>query len=183
MAFIDYVSYDDATDDLKKLYEAYGGENRTPANILRIAGLNPKAMQAHVDLYRSIMFQKSPLSRAQREMIATVVSSINKCHYWIEHHWAALRSLKKLGERVCDDSLKAELTTDWRSADISDFDKQILDYTEKTTLNAHTITQEYIDDKKANGFDDLMLHDIVQVVSYFNYVNRMADALGIELEK
>ena len=80
MAFIDYVTYDDASDELKKLYEAYGGKSRTPANIVRIAGLNPKAMQAHVDLYRSIMFQKSPLSRAQREMIATVVSSINKCH-------------------------------------------------------------------------------------------------------
>lgn len=79
--------------------------------------------------------------------------------------------------------MKAELTTDWRTADISHLDKQILDYTEKITLEAHTITQEYIDGMKTLGFDDLMLHDIVQVVSYFNYVNRMADALGIELEQ
>ncbi len=81
MAYIDYIEYEDASDELKKLYESYGGANYTPANIVRIAGLNPKAMQHHVEFYRSIMFQKSPLSRAQREMIATVVSAINKCHY------------------------------------------------------------------------------------------------------
>ncbi len=94
-----------------------------------------------------------------------------------------MRSLKKLGERLCDDSLKNELTTDWRSANISSFDKQILDYTEMITLKAHTINQDYINGMRSLGFDDHILHDIVQVVSYFNYVNRMADALGVELEE
>ena len=81
MAFIDYISYQDASDDLKKLYEQYGGESKTPANVVRIAGLNPEAMEAHVNFYRTIMHQKSPITRHQREMIATVVSAINGCHY------------------------------------------------------------------------------------------------------
>ncbi len=81
MAFIDYIDYDDASDDLKKLYDRYGGKTKIPANIIRIAGSNPKAMEAHIDLYRAIMFQKSELSRHQREMIAVVVSAINECHY------------------------------------------------------------------------------------------------------
>ncbi|HDL01381.1 MAG TPA: peroxidase [candidate division Zixibacteria bacterium] len=81
MAFIDYIEYDDAPDNLKKLYDRYGGKTKTPANIVRIAGTNPPAMKAHLDLYRAIMFQKSDLSRHQREMIAVVVSSINQCHY------------------------------------------------------------------------------------------------------
>lgn len=81
MAFIDYIPYDDADDELKTVYERAGAPKRVPANILRIAGPNPKAMNAHLDFYRSIMFQKSPLSRQQREMVATVVSALNQCHY------------------------------------------------------------------------------------------------------
>ena len=81
MAFIKYIPYDDAGDELRKLYDAYGGADKTPANIVRIAGPIPQALKAHVDLYRAIMFGPSPLSRAQREMIAVTVSALNKCHY------------------------------------------------------------------------------------------------------
>jgi len=81
MAFIDYIPYDDASPELKTLYEKFGGLSKTPANIVRIAGHNPQAMQKHIEFYRSIMFGRSPLSRDQREMIGTVVSALNKCHY------------------------------------------------------------------------------------------------------
>ena len=81
MSFIKYIPYDEASEELKALYEKYGGKDKMPANIVRIAGFNPKAMAAHLDFYRAIMFGKSPLSRDQREMIAVVVSAINGCHY------------------------------------------------------------------------------------------------------
>ena len=81
MAFIDYIPYENASEGLKNIYSKYGGKTKTPANIIRISGSNPPSMQAHIDLYRSIMFQKSDISRHQREMIAVVVSSINECHY------------------------------------------------------------------------------------------------------
>jgi alkylhydroperoxidase family enzyme len=81
MSFIGYISYDDASDDLKKLYQRFGGADKTPANVVRIAGHNPKAMENHVIFYRSIMFQDSPITRHQREMIAVVVSALNECHY------------------------------------------------------------------------------------------------------
>ena len=81
MAFIKYITYDEASEELRALYDKYGGKNKIPANIVRIAGFNPKAMEAHLDFYRAIMFSKSPLSRDQREMIAVVVSAINSCHY------------------------------------------------------------------------------------------------------
>jgi len=81
MAFIDYIDYNEATAELKALYEKFGGKDKIPANIIRIAGHNPKAMEYHVDFYRSIMFGTSDLTRQQREMIAVLVSSINQCHY------------------------------------------------------------------------------------------------------
>lgn len=81
MAFIKYIPYDEASEELKALYEQYGGKDKVPANIVRIAGFNHKALAAHIDFYKAVMFGKSPLSRDQREMIAVVVSAINKCHY------------------------------------------------------------------------------------------------------
>jgi len=81
VAFIDYIPYENASPELQELYRRYGGADNSPANIIRIAGHNPKAMEAHMRFYRAIMFGDSPLSRQQREMIGVVVSAINNCHY------------------------------------------------------------------------------------------------------
>ncbi len=82
-----------------------------------------------------------------------------------------------------DDALKQQLLTDYRTANVSDQDKLILEYTEKITRDAASITQDYIDGLKRHDISDRMLHDIVQVASYFNYINRLADGLGVELEE
>ena len=50
-------------------------------NVLASHALNPKAMQAHLALYRTVMFGDSPLTRAEREAIAVAVSAANDCHY------------------------------------------------------------------------------------------------------
>jgi len=50
-------------------------------NILRIHGVNAPTARLHYDLYRHLMYAKGPLTRAQREMIAVVVSGANECHY------------------------------------------------------------------------------------------------------
>jgi len=51
------------------------------AHIMKIHSLNPQSMLDHRALYRTLMFGPSPLTRAQREMIGTVVSALNHCHY------------------------------------------------------------------------------------------------------
>ena len=84
-----------------------------------------------------------------------------------------------------EDSLKNQLVTDFRSADISDLDKAILNYAAKLTKEPASITKQDVSNfrTKHSELTDHMLHDIVQVVSYFNYVNRLADGLGVELEE
>lgn len=82
-----------------------------------------------------------------------------------------------------DDKLKQALIVDYRTADISDLNKHVLDYATKITNEASSITQEYIDSLKRDGLSDIMLHDIVQAAAYFNYVNRLADSLGVEMEE
>lgn len=93
-----------------------------------------------------------------------------------------MRSLGSRDSLTVDEELKESLTGDYKKAAVSDLDRLILAYAEKITREAHTIDQAYIDSLKVNGLDDRMLHDIVQSTAYFNYVNRLADGLGVELE-
>ena len=58
----------------------------------------------------------------------------------------------------------------------------MLDYAVKLTLTPHDITEVDISNLRSSGFDETAILDLCQVVSYYNYVNRLADGLGVELE-
>lgn len=81
MAWIKMVPEGEATGQLKKEYDEAIKRTGYIANILRVQSLNPAALTSCIDLYKTTMFGKSGLSRAEREMLATVVSRANNCHY------------------------------------------------------------------------------------------------------
>ena len=81
MAYIRYIPENEATPELKTLYDRYRDPAGHVDNILRIHGHNPPSLEAHYVLYATLMRGKSDLTRVQREMIALVVSAINECHY------------------------------------------------------------------------------------------------------
>jgi alkylhydroperoxidase family enzyme len=81
MAWIEMIPEEQAGGLLKKLYEKYTEPWGGVDHIIKIHSLNPKSMQGHYDLYAHLMRGRSDLSRAQREMIAVVVSAANRCHY------------------------------------------------------------------------------------------------------
>ncbi len=82
MAFISYADGEPLDPKLAAVYESArqmtGG---VVPNALRVHSHRPAALAAHMGLYKTLMFERSALSRAQREMIAVVVSQINRCHY------------------------------------------------------------------------------------------------------
>jgi len=80
MAWIKTIKEDAAQDSLKEFYKKHTPEGVVD-NILKIHSLNVPSLQGHYDFYRTLMYGKSDLSRVQRELIAVVVSVINKCHY------------------------------------------------------------------------------------------------------
>ncbi len=81
MAWIKVILPGEETGELALQYARIrDGTGRVP-NILAVHSLNPAALRAHYDLYRALMFGRSELTRAQREMIAAVVSAENECHY------------------------------------------------------------------------------------------------------
>ena len=176
MAWIEIINEEKADGDLKNQYtylvEPWGGVD----NILKIHSLNPASLAAHVQLYKTVMFGKSPLRRAEREMIAVVVSVINKCHYWITHHGEGLLKLTK------DESLVNQLKSDYKFAEITPAQMVMLDYTVKLTEQPTDMIKGDIDMLRKMGFKDQAILDINQIVAYYAYVNRIANGLGVELE-
>lgn len=71
---------------------------------------------------------------------------------------------------------------DLEGASLSDADRAMLDYALKLTREPWAITAEDVEGLRGHGFDDRAVHDLCHVASYYNYVNRMADGLGVELE-
>jgi uncharacterized peroxidase-related enzyme len=82
MAWIRTVPPGEATGLLKRLYDEALARAGKVFNVLRLQSLRPEVLRAGIALYQEIMLSpRSPLSRAQREMIAVAVSRANGCHY------------------------------------------------------------------------------------------------------
>ena len=82
MAWIQTVDAAEATGIVKAEYDAAMERAGQLYNIVKLFSVRPKSMKAFFELYKVVMHDdESPLSRAQREMIATVVSKVNQCHY------------------------------------------------------------------------------------------------------
>lgn len=81
MAHISITEPKDASGLLKRQYESAIRRSGRVYNIVKIMSPNPETLQASMRFYLQLMYGDSPLSRAQREMLATVVSKINQCVY------------------------------------------------------------------------------------------------------
>jgi len=82
MAWIETIAPEKATGLLKNLYQAAIRRAGKVYNIIRLQSPRPKVLRCSTQLYLELMHSpEGALSRAQREMIATVVSSVNGCHY------------------------------------------------------------------------------------------------------
>jgi len=81
MSYVNTTDPKDATGLLARIYDAAIKRAGKVFQILRIQSNNPRSLKASMDLYAATMFGDSPLTRAQREMLAVVVSRANDCHY------------------------------------------------------------------------------------------------------
>ena len=71
---------------------------------------------------------------------------------------------------------------EWATADITDAEKAMLGYVEKLTRAPATVQREDVDALRAAGFDDTGILQINLIASWFNYINRVADGLGVGRE-
>jgi uncharacterized peroxidase-related enzyme len=106
-------------------------------------------------------------------MIATVVSVTNRCYYCSTSHLEFLRRV------TLNDALVEALRIDYRTAPIDERDRVMLDYAAAVTRDASAITDEHHQALRGAGFDDRGILQITLIAAWFNYINRVADALGV----
>jgi uncharacterized peroxidase-related enzyme len=95
----------------------------------------------------------------------------------VQHHGAGLRRLRQ------DEDFIQGLVTDWRATAASDERlTAILAYAERLTLEPASVEETDVERMKKAGLSDEAILHACEVASYFNYVNRMADGLSVQLE-
>jgi len=146
-------------------------------------GMIPNVLQAHafdIDklntftaLYNDLMLADSALSKLEREMIAVVVSSHNRCFYCLVAHGAAVRQLSG------DPMLGEMLVMNYRVAPLDDRQRAMLDFAVKMTLASATIEESDRRGLRDVGFTDRDIWDIANVAAFFNMTNRVASAIDM----
>ena len=74
------------------------------------------------------------------------------------------------------------ICNDWRQAGLGSADRALCEFAEKLTKTPQQMNPADLDVLRGHGFDDRAIHDATQVISFFNYIKRIADALGVEPE-
>ncbi len=74
------------------------------------------------------------------------------------------------------------IKTDYRTAELDEATRAVLDFAVKLTRTPGEMKPSDLDALRQHRLSELAIHDIVQVASYFNYINRIADGLGVDLE-
>jgi len=142
-------------------------------NVMAAYSFNETKLRAFTDMYNDLMLGESALSKLEREMIAVVVSSVNKCFYCLTAHGAAVRHLSgdpKLGEM---------LVMNYRVADLDPKQKAMLDFAVLLTESPEAIEEDDREELREAGWSDRDIWDIASVVGFFNMSNRVAAAVDM----
>ena len=142
-------------------------------NVLKAHAFDIDKLNAFTALYNDLMLAPSGLSKLEREMIAVVVSSINKCFYCLVAHGAAVRALSGKPE------LGEQLVMNWRVADLDARQRAMLHFAEAVTQASHKIEEADRAALRAEGFTDRDIWDITNVAAFFNMSNRVASSVGM----
>jgi uncharacterized peroxidase-related enzyme len=142
-------------------------------NVLRLFALRPSHLLAWNAHYEEAMKGDSGLTKAEREMIAVVVSVTNRCTYCIVAHSAALRKLTK------DPALADAVAAGHADAPLEPRIKAMLDYSVKLTLRPAEVEEADVQALREAGWSDEDVMDIAEVTAMFNFSNRMASGLGL----
>jgi uncharacterized peroxidase-related enzyme len=177
MAWIRVIDPDGADSQLRDISREIASGRGGIADVHRVQSLNARALRAHLELYRAVMFARSTLSRIARERIAVVVSEANRCAYCVAHHGEALR---QLGD---DPAVVESLSRGESPVGLEPADLALLRWARRAALQPHECSESDLQSLRSFKFDDKAILDAALTVAYFSFVNRLVLVLGVEVEK
>ena len=177
MSWLARIPPETAPPALADLYDRI----RTQASSQRVAHLwqawagHPAGLETALASRGALLDDPAPLTGAQAEMIALVVSATNGCGYCVAHHGPKLAHL-------AGEALARDVARDYRGANLAARDRVLLDFAVAVTCEPAERTADDVERLREYGFDDAGVLRAVEVTGYYNYVNRVVLALGVELE-
>lgn len=173
--WIETVSYDDAEGELRAAYERQARALGEPTEMTMAGSLHPPLVAARLDLYAATEKCPSSITPHQRNLISYVTSALNRTPYCMSQVTVKLR------QTGFDDDQIVALGTDPAAfaAQLPEADAALVRYTVKLTRDPGSVTAADLDALRAVGFDDLAIVDANAQCAHLNYVNRVANGLGI----
>ena len=178
MSWIDTIAYEKADAKLKALYDRVKGPNNNVDNIMMMHSLRPHTMEGHMAIYKYVLHHRdNTIDKWFLETLGVWVSTLNKCEYCVEHHFAGLKRLLNDDEKATQ--IRAAIDTNKiEDAPLENCQKTAMEYARKLTNNPGSIREESIEKLRADGYTDGEILEINQVCAYFSYANRTVLGLG-----
>lgn len=161
---------DPLPEDTQKYFDICQDKLGMVPNVLRAHAFDIDKLNTFGALYNNLMLANSGLTKLERELIAVVVSSINKCFYCLTAHGAAVRELSG------DPILGEMMVMNYKAADLDSRQRAMLDFAEKITKESSAIDENDRQGLRDVGFTDHDIWDIANVAAFFNMTNRVASA-------
>jgi len=143
-------------------------------NVIRAYSFDDEKLGAFTRMYNELMLGPSGLSKLEREMIAVVVSSVNRCFYCLTAHGAAVRELSN------DPALGELLAMNYRTAELDKRTRAILDFAWKLAETPAEVEEADRQSLREAGFSDLDIWDIASITAFFSMSNRMSSAIDLQ---
>lgn len=159
--------------DIRELFARCEERLGLVPNVLRAYTLRPERLRRFGRYYNEVMLGPSPLSTLEREMIAVVVSSANRCFYCLVAHGAAVRVLSG------DPELGEMLVMNYRAAKLSRRHRAMLDFAWKLTVESHAVEDADRARLGKAGFSDEAIWDVAETAAFYNMSNRLASAVDM----
>ena len=139
-------------------------------NVLAAYSQNQKKLRNFMAMYNELMLAPSGLSKLEREMVAVVVSSANRCYYCLVAHGQAVRQLSG------DPQLGEMMVMNYRVAALDGRQRAMLDFAWKLTTTPHLVEAEDRAALAAAGLSPSDIFDLAETVGFYNMSNRVAIA-------
>ncbi len=160
-------------EDLQIVWKKAAEKLGIVPNVLQAYSLRPKRLRNFMAMYNELMLSPSGLSKLEREMIAVVVSSANRCYYCLVAHGAAVRQLSG------DPELGEMMALNYRVADLDARQRAMLDFAWKLTVTPHDVSDADRAALANAGLSNEDVFDLSETIAFYNLSNRMAHALDM----
>ena len=177
-AWIKIIRTEEASSRLKEILTLAKTPHGTVDNVMKVHSLRPSTMKGHLFLYRAVLHDNdNTIPKWFQETISSYVSILNKCEYSLANHWANACHLIADVDR--SNKIKIALESRRPEDEFDGAELALLNYTAKLTLNPDRIIESDIIHLRKSGVSDGEILEANQIVSYFNYVNRTINGLGV----